>query len=775
MKLVVGKLIQVEGKKLIHSSLFRFSFIVLFTVNLLILVFSESGNDFSRSAYRTFKKEYIGMETNEGKLRNEMKECDKIEIMQQIMIEQNFSEKSEWRDSFSLTMAKEKGYSEDWYLSVRKEYLSGNVKTYCNNLKSESIFRNKLRIELEQVASYHEFLDSIQQKVDDKKEIKFFSDNQSTYSKRELKKEEKDYRRLKNVVPTFAGTIGLDRVMGNFTLDICPCLLLTIISILLYIEEKKNGNIRVYRATVNGRGELFLAKVVLQFFLSFFVVLLFYGSCIFCVWKSYGAFSLQAPIQSIVGYQNCTMTMSIGQYISVFLLLKAVVLGVVSLLSNIIAILAGNYVIYYFGTGVFYLLGVLCYALIPQYTAFSWLRQINIIYVLQGTPLVKNYVNYNIMNYPVSHILVCLFVIGLFLSVSYMAGRDCYIRCEDGYFRFTETIRCKRNHQRKRVINSVFLHELYKMLIGNKTAFLLIGATILLMGTACREKIYLTEDEMYFKNYMARLQGEVTEEKRTYIQEEEKRIEMIEEKISELVIAYEKGEISEGEYKEETAFLSSQIRNRIAFQWVKERLEYLDESGDETYSFVNDEGWKRLFGFTEEGRRNDYFSALFCILIMGIGISGCFACDFECGMYRLQRVTVRGRKYLQMKKFLNALVVLLITMVINYVRDIILVIRSYGLPGTQLPARSIPDLAKAFGSGGSILGHYFMLLGVRFLAYCLVLLIMYFLAFLTKSTIKTMVLTLLLFAIPLGLSLLGVEQINTYSFNNLLVGNSILN
>lgn len=774
MKLVIGKLIQVEGKKLIHSSLFRFSIIVLFAVNLLILIFNESGNDFSRSAYRTFKKEYAGMETNEGKLQNAIKECDAIEIMQQIMIEQNFSEKSEWRDSFSFTMAKEKGYSEDWYLSVRKEYLSGNVKTYCNNLKSESIFRNKLRMELEQVASYHEFLDSIQQKADAKKEIKFFSDNQSTYSKRELKKEEKDYQRVRNVIPTFAGTIGLDRVMGNFSLDICPCLLLTIISILLYIEEKKNGNIRVYRTTVNGRGELFLAKEVLQFFLSFFVVLLFYGSCIFYVWKSYGAFSLQAPIQSIVGYQKCTMTMNIGQYISIFLLLKAIVLGVVSLISNIIAILAGNYVIYYFGTGIFYLTGVLCYALIPKYTAFSWLRQINIIYVLQGTPLVKNYINYNIMNYPVSHILVCLLVIALFLVVSYVAGRDCYIRCEDGYFRFA-ALHHKRDFQRKRVINSVFLHELYKMLIGNKIAVLLIGATILLLGTACREKIYLTEDEMYFKNYMERLQGEVTEIKRTYIEEEEKRIEMIEDKISELDLSYESGDISEGEYKEETTFLSSQIRNKIAFQMVKERLEYLDEPDNENYSFVNDEGWKQLFGFTEEGRRNDYISALFCILIMGIGISGCFACDFECGMYRLQRVTVRGRKYLQMKKFLNALVVLLAAMIINYVRDIILVIKSYGLPGTQLPARSIPDLAKVFGSDGSILGHYFILLGVRFLAYCLVLLIMYFLALLTKSTMKTMVLTLLLFAIPLGLSLLGVEQINTYSFNNLLVGNPILN
>lgn len=462
MKSGFGKLVYVEGKKIMHSSLFRLSFLILLAGNLFIMFLYEKGIPFSTESYRTFKQEYEMLgDSEKERLSRATEQCDKQLVIERIKLETEIEEQRDWHHAMSYTIAKEMGYSEKWYWNVRKEYETEKNDIY-NDTESQSKLYASIKEELEQIATYHDHIASIQQKAEDKKSIKIIWENQTAYSKRELEKEEKDYQRISQVTPVFVGSIGLSRVLGNIRLDICPCLMITIILSLLFIEEKKNGNFKLYRATLNGRRNLFWAKVLLQIVLSAITILLYWGSCFLYSWKSYGGVSLSAPVQSILGYQNCTMMLTIGQYIIVYLLVKLFALSVIAAIGTVISIIAANYVTYYWETGILYLIGVIGYTGIPKYRAFSWLRQLNIIYFMQGTAMVKEYLNFDILGYAVNHRVVCLAAGGAILFVAFIFGEKCYTWCETGYHSFDLVSLGRKGYHKKRQILPCFCMNFIK-------------------------------------------------------------------------------------------------------------------------------------------------------------------------------------------------------------------------------------------------------------------------------------------------------------------------
>ncbi len=775
MKSGFGKLVYVESKKVVHSSIFRLSFLVLLVVNLLILFLYEKGVPISTASYRKFKNEYEMMGNSEKeRLSEATKKCDKLLVIDQIKFEAMLDEQKDWNRSMSYSLAKEFGYSETWYLDVRKDFASRKISTYSESPESEKNLTFSIKEELEQIASRNDYIKSIQKKADDKKAIKIIQENQTVYSKRESEKVITDYQKVANVKARFVGSIGLSRVLGNIPLDICPCLMITIILSTLFMEEKKNGNLKLYRATFNGREKLFWAKIVVQIALSAITIILFWGSCFVYIWKSYGAVSLTAPVQSILGYQNCTLTLSIGQYIVLYLFVKLLALSVLSSIGTILAVIAANYVTYYLGIGIIGLYSVLCYACIPKYTAFSWLRLNNIIYIMQGKAMLKEYLNLNVLGYPVHHGVVCISVAVLVMLIGVALGKRYYMRSEAGYHSLN-LISPKNKGYSKRMPNvSSILHEFYKMLIGKKVLLLLAVAFTMLLMAAKKQNVYLTEDEYYYQNYMKRLEGNVTDEKRNYMKEEELRISKIENKINEFYVAFENGDISEAVLKENTEFLEQKIKGRNAFERVKERMAYLDKTGHEKYSFVYDDGWKQLLGFTESGRKNNLLSALICVLLIILSVSGCMAGDYESGLSRLQKVSVKGRSALWIRKMLISALIIVLNMAIVYMRDVILAHKTYGLNGLLAQAKSIPELDKVIGSGGNILFQCLTVFCVRFIGYMLILLVIYLLALYTKSTIKTIIVSVVLFALPIALSLLEIHQFDLFSLNTILSGQVIM-
>ena len=61
---------------------------------------------------------------------------------------------------------------------------------------------------------------------------------------------------------------------------------------------------------------------------------------------------------------------------------------------------------------------------------------------------------------------------------------------------------------------SVWVQEAYKLLIVNKGIVLILVFALLIFPKLAQQNVYLSTDELYYKNYMQILSGELTPEKR---------------------------------------------------------------------------------------------------------------------------------------------------------------------------------------------------------------------------------------------------------------------
>ena len=774
MKNRIGIIIGAELKKLIHSNLFRICFFVLFLLNFIILFLSVTSDPLSKSAYREFKSDYEKFGTNEQERLSYAKEfCVKRQVMKQYQNELDAGERVVFCEN-SLDIATSEGYSETWYESVKKEYLSGIPLCYGKSLEEETDFLTHVLKEIKQSEEYPDYIKEIQSYVKDHSEIQLFVQNQSQFTKNDLEKMSRDYKQLESVQPHFAGTKGLSFILGSVRLDVCPLILLIVICALLFLEDKRIGISKLYRSMKNGRKGVLMAKTAVMLFSSIFIVLVFWGINLVCVWKWYGAVSLNAPVQSVLGFKACTMEVSIGQYLIYYLLVKMAALFVIGCLCNLLAICAQNYVMYFLGVSIAGSVSSLCAFAIPKYTYFSGLRYLNLVSYLEGTKVSKEYMNFNILGHPLDSALLCHIVVAAFAIALFFFSIIIFGKCEKVYHNYNMWFH-RINWRRKKVNGSVFAHESYKLFVGSKVAVLLVILLLLLTYATAHQQNYVTEEEYYYRIYMKHLEGKPTQEKEEYIQKETERIEDVKRQIQQLETKFAKGKISKEQKQEAVGYLQLAIRGEAAFERVKQRAEYINLHEQSHYAFVYEDGWNCIFGLNREGVMRDRWNALICIFVLVISIGGTFTSEYETGMCRVLKAAYRGRRYTVIRKILLSEATLLLIMVIVYAQDFIMANEKYGIHSLLEKAGSIPALVSRFGCGGSILLYCLVLFCIRFLGCSIIVVVNCVISRFTKNTLKNILILLLLFAFPVVLDLFGIVQINWCSLNWLFYGNDLLN
>ncbi|SET30556.1 hypothetical protein [[Clostridium] polysaccharolyticum] len=774
MKYRLGNIIRAEARKLLQNNLFRISLLMLFFANFIILMLSYHSNPAFNHSYRKFKMNYEHFGKTEQERLDYAKElCVKKQVMKVYGDELSREEEALYSFARSQDIAKQEGYSDAWYEEVKKEYLSGSRLEYGASAEEEAGFLLETLEEIKYIASYQEYLDSVQEKVKDNFAIKSFAENQSEFSKKNLRKMSKDYKRMESVKPVFSGTNGLAGILGAIRLDICPCILLGVVSILLFLEDKRNGISKLYRSTWNGRGGIFLAKTVVMLLSCMFIVIVYWGGNFVFIWKVCGGIPLQAPVQSIVGFQQCIMKVSIGEYLVYYALQKMFALFVIGLIYNLIGIWAENYVTFFIFVGTGGAVSGFCAYMIPKYTFLSPFRYLNLIYYGKAAQMTKHYLNFNVMGHPVGKCIVCNIAACLLALFMLSAGLSLYGRCERVYHNYSISFH-RKIKRRKKANVSVLRHEIFKVFYGSRVLVLIMLLLFTLSYITVYQPYYLNEEEYYYQMYMKKLEGEVTEEKLAYIQQEEERIESIHKQIQSAYAKYENGQMAEDVMNALVGMLRLKIKGENAFEKVKSRLEYINIHKKEQYPLVYEDGWNCVFGLCDIGVRRDKQNAFLCAAALIICLGGIFANEYETGMNRLHKVSLRGRRYTAVCKLGMSELTLVITMAVVYSQDFFFASRSYGIHSLFQKAKSIPEFAECFGAGGTILQYCIILFLVRFLGYSLLLMVNYVISRFTKSTIKTMLFLFLFFVFPVVMSLLRIEQVDRFSLNYLFYGNKAL-
>lgn len=775
MKYRIGNLVLGEMKKFLQNKLFWASLLFLFMMNLTILVVYDNSDSFQKSAYRNYKESYqSSMGSEREKIEQAYEDCLKIQVMANYQKELQSEKNGTEVFSYSKEIARNAGLSDEWYERVKGEYLAGNFVLYTDTLEQEAEFFNEVYQEISQIEGYPRYLNSIQEKIETSGEFKLFQEKQSEFSKKSLKKMGYDYNKLEGTKPSFAGTKGLSKVLGNSLLDITPCIFIMVLSILLILEDRRRGTAGLYYCTSNGHIPVCIAKTIVMFLGCIFVTLFYWGSTFLYIFKVYGNIRINAPVQSILGFQDCTLQSSIGKYLILFLIQKMAIYFVIGLVGNLLAVLSSRYITFFVSWGFIIAISFALLKSIPEYTNAYLLHYFNFLYLLQASPLIENYRNISFFGYPLSLFQASLIIMLVMIILVIIVTVETYVRkgvCSEGVVRKLQKVRWRN---KERISTSIFPYEIYKLFIGNKLLAVLLLYTTVLMIYTVRQPMYLNEEQQYYKSYMRKLEGKVTEEKREYIKAEKQRIEDVLDKIQKLEDSYDTGEISKIQKNELVAGLELKIRGRNAFERVRSQLQYIDANPGEGYTFVYEDGWNEILGVTQTGYKHDMRSALLCVLLMIFSFGNMLPGDYEIETDRLQNASYRGKMCVIKNKLILASGVTIVFMLVTYASNFVYAGMRYGLHSLTAKTNSISAMADTAGTGGTILNYLVLQFGVRLIGYLVILVIMFGIEYMTKSALKTFLIVGLLFAVPIVLCLYGIGKSGVLIYNNVLSGNDVL-
>ena len=270
--------------------------------------------------------------------------------------------------------------------------------------------RSTLRSTKLHVAGYTDYLKNVQAQARRMSASSVFGKDRNSFTYRNIQKTAKDFRALEGIVVEFGGNRALETWIGFRGADVL--FLLAILALVLtFFEDKRCGLLPLVRACPGGRRRLALSRLGILLLASFVLTLLLCLLPLILAFALYGGTDiLDHTIQSVEGFRTCTLRLTVGQWICLYLgvkLLCGFLLGllfwfVLSFLSQmqlawlvLLAILGVEYA---------------AWTLIPPQMALSILRYVNLFAYVFPAETLSAYGNMNFFGLPVGTLQLLLWL-----------------------------------------------------------------------------------------------------------------------------------------------------------------------------------------------------------------------------------------------------------------------------------------------------------------------------------------------------------------------------
>lgn len=662
------------------------------------------------------------------------------------------------------------GANPDEYKSLKGQIIGLDYESQLQEIEetafsdeeSEDTAISVIISELEAIYDYSEYLNDVLNDAKENQNISIFKNN--TFSNNNLKKTAEDYSKLKSVSPRFVGGFGLAKSLSYPQSDVCILLLIIMLIICVILDEKKSGVFELYKSTPYGRGSLCIAKIcIIVIGTGFINMLIFFENTSYAIY-AYGSVDLTAAVQSLYGYNQCALNISIGEFLILAFLVKWLAFVFIALVMLVLAALMKNEIFFYAFVSAFFLVEFLIYRIGFYYGTFSFLKYFNI-YIFLDSKKMFMYYNYNFFDMPVHLLranllgLACLCILLTILGVVAFVNHACNYKA----------IAIKRLSGNKKFCCSVFGTEGYKILYGNKVFLFLLILILFQIASYYDKSAKWYESEIIYKTYMTKIEGEVTEEKLEYIDSEEKRFEELRTEYEEYNGKLERNEISEQEFYELTDDIQQELDSEYIFQIVKEYVDYICELDDENKGFVYDRGWRHLAG--SKTFENDIANGILLVLCLILSLSNISAQEYHYRMNTLINTGSRRNKSLVSKTVISFILITFIFMLV-YLPEIIWVINEYGCACGSYTAASL-KLLRDLPVKCSITQYFIIIYFLRYLAALIVGFTTLLLGRAFKNSNLALVTAALLFLFPLILHMLGINVLDVISLNRLISGNML--
>lgn len=585
-------------------------------------------------------------------------------------------------------------------------------------------------------------------------------------------------------------TRGWNEYFAYDTVNIFIFAMLIMLGSLIFVQEKQSGFIPIMRTAKNGRARTAVAKLITVMLLTVCFVLLFTLSTFAVYGLRLGFSSTENVIQALDSFTFSPYRITVGEYFLITLGVKLLTFVLFSMAVTALSAIFYNYIlIYIIGLGLFgvnFLLYTLSYI-----DANSVFKNLNLVATSSVNSLFTRYRAMGVFGNVVGFVSAMLIGFSILTIVCAVAAVMIYVRGADSVravrielldrlaaFCMTELARLKnrlshisaRKKSRTRSYsNSLILAECFKTLISSK--FIII--VLLILGVKVWYSYNVNQpsnsySDSVYKEYMTRLEGELTDEKLDYIAAEREMIDATLSKEREMQTAYINNEISFDEYREYLSDYNYAYSRSRLLETIERHAEYLVQKEAETDVrgwFIYDTGWQKMY--SEDADLFLYAAILllltgsFAAEYVSKSSSGCFA--------QLLRSTKNGRHKTFYAKLISSGMISVILAILTGLVDVVVIINGYDLPAMNAPLVSMQMFADV--SGDITIAQYFMVFCVmRIFGALLMAMLVCALSELLARYIPILGTAVILTLLPALCAYFGLAAAEKVNFLNLLAG-----
>lgn len=639
-----------------------------------------------------------------------------------------------------------------------------DVTHYTDDSYSERTLLDNAENQLKIVSDYKAYINQIIEKSDNITGVSIFEDS-SSFSYKNAVKTAEDYKPLSNIKTAYSNSEGVNMATDFMLTDLIVILLLCIVCDAL-IGSERNININSLQRTCRyGRNKSAISKMVVGFITTAVICLMFYGVNYIIAGYTYGFGDLFRPIQSVDSFSNCTLRINVLQYLMLHFITKVLVMYLIYTIVNVLSMVGKSKTISYIA---FLCILIVSYCLnlfIGDNTSLMCFKYINLISFVDTKNVISHYRNINIFGEPINYV-TCFWIVLLVLLLGLVALNILI------YSRKKITAYNKSNNSflSKLKIScgstNVIVHELYKTFVSNKVGIIILVVLLTQLYITISSPIVLSNDEKYQKYYFSYYAGDFNSNTKSKIENQIKKYEDNKKSMDKCMSDYDNGLITKEKYEDLFSTYSTIDEDYSNFKkYVIPYYDYLinQSKADKSVSVVNYNGYCALLGL-EGNLSNTYCLALYVLMV--ICIIPIFTVEYERKSIHLLSSTKLGFKSLVFKKIVCSCIVTALLNLLIYVPYFIRIISSYGINELGAAACSIEELSN-ISDGLSILNVIIITFAIRLLVSLVITVIISGISLFTKNTIISIIITTLVFVVPLLLPINDINILNSFSFYHL--------
>lgn len=635
------------------------------------------------------------------------------------------------------------GFSDNEKLDYLEDYYSGITEEsnfeFTDSYEKEITLLEEVLNELKIVCGYNEFLQNTKEQGENISDISIFkSSSGNEYSNKNIEKTVKDYNELGGIEPKFQSGKWIN-VATEFPLT--DTLIILILCVIIYISvfyEKEKNLHAVIRVSKYGRAHTALCKLIAFQCSCIIITGIFYGGNLIYSLSNLSLPSLSVAIQSIAIFSTAILKINIGGYLLIFLFSKAIVFIVIGNIILLIAIMCQYIFIPYISIGFMLIASYTMWKVIIPTSNYAVFKYLNLVGLLDINKIFGEYLNINILNNPVNIFILWISFVICFSLITNIAISITYCRIKKMSIRSI-----KLNKKKFSPHTSLFKYELYKIFIMKRGIVVVLVFITAAVYVYANNSYYISGGELKYKQYMKKLEGNLTNEKEVFLYKEKEKFENAEKKIDEIDELLKNKEINMMQANVMKEEYNRVLSNYNVFQRVWDKYEFIKEHKES--EFIYDSAYKILLNHNDNMYK---IAAILYLTVMIFLLSVVFPMEYSNSQYRLIHTTLLGGKSIERMKIAISSALAIIIMGISVAGRSIYISRYYEFSNISAKAISIYG-ADFWGAQMPIYLVLLIFMGVLIVLSLIFMSVILFISKKVKNSLYTVVIVYVLIAVSI--------------------------